>query len=87
MPDILNLIQTLGFPTAVCIFLAYYIKTQNDKYREDVEKLNTQYREDVQRITEKYEVAIKDFQESLDKNTQVLTRLDARLDKSTEKVD
>lgn len=76
MPDFLNILQNVGFPIAACAFLGYFIKTQN-----------AQYREDVQNITDKYELAIKDFKESLDKNTQVLTRLDARLDKSTEKVE
>lgn len=76
MPDFLNILQSVGFPIAACVFLGYFIKTQN-----------AQYREDVQNITDKYESAIKDFKESLDKNTQVLTRLDARLDKSTELVD
>lgn len=68
MDVFLNIIQTVGFPIACCVFLGYFIKTQN-----------TQYREDVKSITDKYEQAVKEFSKSLDSNTQVLTRLEAKL--------
>lgn len=68
MEVFLNIIQTVGFPIACCVFLGYFIKTQN-----------TQYREDVKSITDKYEQAVKEFSKSLDSNTQVLTRLEAKL--------
>ena len=66
--DILNVIQSVGFPIACCVFLGYFIKTQNAQYREDVKE-----------ITEKYEKAVKEFSKSLDSNTQVLTRIEAKL--------
>lgn len=69
MDIVINLIQTIGFPFAACVFLAYYIKTQNEEYREDVKQ-----------ITEKYETAIDKFSQSIDKNTKVLTCLEAKLD-------
>ena len=68
MDVVINLIQTIGFPIAACVFLGYYIKTQN-----------SQYREDVQTLTEKYEAAIDKFSKSIDKNTEVLNRLEAKL--------
>lgn len=66
--DVLNVIQSVGFPIACCVFLGYFIKTQNAQYREDVKE-----------ITEKYEKAVKEFSKSLDSNTQVLTRIEAKL--------
>lgn len=66
--DVLNVIQSVGFPIACCVFLGYFIKTQNAQYREDVKE-----------ITEKYEKAVKEFSKSLDNNTQVLTRIEAKL--------
>lgn len=66
--DILNVIQSVGFPIACCVFLGYFIKTQNAQYREDVKE-----------ITEKYENAVREFSKSLDSNTQVLTRIEAKL--------
>lgn len=68
MDLMLQIIQTVGFPIACCIFLGYYIKTQNNEYREDVKAL-----------TDKYERAIDKFSKSIDKNTQILTALDAKL--------
>ena len=66
--DVLNVIQSVGFPIACCVFLGYFIKTQNAQYREDVKE-----------ITEKYENAVREFSKSLDSNTQVLTRIEAKL--------
>lgn len=68
MDVILQIIQTVGFPVACCVFLGYFIKKQNDEYREDVRN-----------ITEKYETAIEKFGNSIDKNTIVLTSLEAKL--------
>lgn len=68
MDIMLQVVQTVGFPVACCIFLGYYIKRQNEVYREDVKT-----------ITDKYEKAIDKFSHSIDKNTQVLTALEIRL--------
>lgn len=68
MEVFLEIIKTVGFPIASCIFLGWYLKTQTDQYREDVQK-----------ITEKYEKAIEKFSKSIDKNTLVLTSLENRL--------
>lgn len=68
MDVVLQIIQTVGFPIACCLCMGYYIKTQNNEYREDVKAL-----------TEKYERAIDRFSKSIDKNTQILTALDAKL--------
>lgn len=78
MDVVINLIQTMGFPIACCVFLGYYIKMQNAQYREDVKKLSDEYREDVKHLTEEYKAAIADFSKSMDKNTEVLNRLDAK---------
>ena len=68
MEIVLQIVQTVGFPIACCLFLGYYIKQQNSEYREDVKN-----------ITEKYEKAIEKFSKSIDKNTQVLTSLESKL--------
>lgn len=74
MDVVLQIIQTVGFPIACCVFLGYFIKKQNDEYREDVRN-----------ITEKYESAIEKFGNSIDKNTIVLTSLEAKLDNQNQK--
>jgi hypothetical protein len=68
MDVFLEVIKTVGFPIACCIFLGWYLKTQTDQYRADV-----------QAITEKYEKAIDKFSKSIDKNTLVLTSLENKL--------
>lgn len=70
MDIVLQIIQTIGFPIAACLFLGLFIKKQNDEYREDVKT-----------ITEKYDTAIEKFSNSIDKNTKVLTSLEAKLTK------
>lgn len=68
MEVFLEIIKTVGFPIACCVFLGWYLKLQTDQYREDV-----------QTITEKYEKAIEKFSKSIDKNTLVLTSLETKL--------
>ena len=73
MEIILQVIQSVGFPIACCIFLGYFIKKQSDEYREDVKD-----------ITEKYNEAIKDFRKALERNTIVLSAIDKKLEKGEE---
>ena len=39
MNEILSAIGTLGFPTAACLMLGYFVKYQCDNYREDIEQM------------------------------------------------
>ena len=73
MEIILQVIQSVGFPIACCVFLGYFIKKQSDEYREDVKD-----------ITEKYNEAIKDFRKALERNTIVLSAIDKKLEKGGE---
>lgn len=73
MEIILQVIQSVGFPIACCVFLGYFIKKQSDEYREDVKD-----------ITEKYNEAIKDFRKALERNTIVLSAIDKKLEKGEE---
>lgn len=68
MDVVLQIIQTVGFPIACCLFLGLFVKKQSDEYRADVKS-----------ITEKYECAIEKFSCSMDKNTRILTSLEAKL--------
>lgn len=68
MEVFLEIIKTVGFPIACCLFLGWYLKTQTDQYRADIKA-----------ITEKYEKAIEKFSKSIDKNTLILTSLESRL--------
>lgn len=39
MADIVNMISSLGFPMTMCIMLAWYIKTINQAYRDDIKAM------------------------------------------------
>lgn len=64
MEVFLEIIKTVGFPIACCVFLGWYLKVQTDQYRTDIKA-----------ITDKYEKAIEKFSKSIDKNTLILTSL------------
>lgn len=79
MSEVAEIIRTVGFPIACCIYLGYFIKSLTDQYRDDVKQITQKYDLALKEITEKYERAIDKFSKSIDKNTQVLTSLDNRL--------
>ena len=43
MEEVIKIIQTLGFPMALCIFCIYYITTLNREYREETQKREENY--------------------------------------------
>lgn len=73
MDVILQVIQSVGFPIACCVFLGYFIKKQSDEYRADVKD-----------ITEKYNEAIKEFRKAIEKNTMILTSIESKLERGAE---
>lgn len=68
MDVVLQIIQTVGFPIACCVFMGFFIRKQNDEYREDVKT-----------ITEKYDASIEKFSKAIDRNTIILTALEAKI--------
>lgn len=69
MEQVITLVKDLGFPIAICLFLAYYIKIMTEQFRSDVKE-----------ISGKYETAIEKFTKTLDKNTRILSSLESKLD-------
>lgn len=64
MQEVLTIINTVGFPVAMCIFLCWYIKDATEKNREEIKKINEEHREEVKEITR-----------ALENNTLALTKL------------
>lgn len=62
--EVLTIINTVGFPVAMCIFLCWYIKDSTEKNREEIKKINDEHREEVKEITK-----------ALENNTVALTKL------------
>lgn len=60
----LQAITTVGFPIVMCGAMAWYVKYQTDKNREDVKTLNEQHTEEMLEVTE-----------AINNNTQALIAL------------
>ena len=69
MQEVLTIINTVGFPVSMCIFLCWYIKDSTEKNREEIKKINDEHREEVKEITK-----------ALENNTLALTKLCERME-------
>ena len=52
MSDIVQIINTVGFPIGCCIAMGYFYKYITDKDREEREKMSNQHREEMREVTE-----------------------------------
>lgn len=66
--DIMQMISSVGFPIACCIAMAYYVKDQSDKNREQIEEMNEKHKEEILQVTE-----------AVNNNTVALTKLCERM--------
>ena len=74
-----QLITTIGFPIVMCGAMAWFIKDNNDKNREQIINLNNSHREEVMSITETYREEMGQVKEALNNNTIALQKLCAKL--------
>lgn len=92
METVVSIIQNIGFPIACVLFLGYFVKQQNDEYREDIKTLSEKHDSTTRAISERYETTLSDmvnkydkqiqrFSNSIDRNTSVLTALEAKLER------
>lgn len=68
MVDVLNMISSVGFPIVIAVIMAYYIKDQGEKYRQDINELNAAHKEEILTVIE-----------ALNNNTVALTELKSSL--------
>lgn len=66
----LQAITTVGFPIVMCGAMAWYVKYQTDKNREDVKTLNEQHVKEMLEVTE-----------AINNNTQALIALKETMEK------
>lgn len=50
--DVIQIVSTVGFPIAMCLILAWYIKTRDDSHSEQISRLNTEHKEEMSKMTE-----------------------------------
>lgn len=71
MQEIVTLISTVGFPIAMCVAMAFYVKYINDQNNTKMQEVNQlHYNEMVKMV------------EAIDNNTMALTKLSERMDKN-----
>lgn len=72
--SIVTLISTVGFPILACIVMAWYVKDNTDKQRQETKELNAQHTSEM--------LAFKDeMKEALNNNTLALQKLCDKLDR------
>ena len=64
MDQIITLLGQYAFPIVMCLVMAWYVKDQSDKNRDDIKDINRQHQEELQHITA-----------ALNNNTMALQRL------------
>lgn len=74
-----QLITTIGFPIVMCGAMAWFIKDNNDKNREQIKELNQSHKEEMLQVTETYREEMSQVKEALNNNTIALQKLCARL--------
>lgn len=74
-----QLITTIGFPIVMCGAMAWFIKDNNDKNREQIINLNNSHREEIMSITETYREEMGEVKEAVNNNTIALQKLCAKL--------
>lgn len=79
--NIVQAISTVGFPIVCCVVMAWYVKYQTDKNRQDMLTLIEENREDRIKLNEQHKEEMTDFKTAIDNNTIALTRLCEKFDK------
>lgn len=79
--NIVQAISSVGFPIVCCVAMAWYVKYQTDKNRQDMLTLIEQNRNDRIKLNEQHREEMVDFKKAIDNNTAALTRLCEKLDK------
>lgn len=52
MDEVISLISNVGFPIAVCVGLFYFMMKQEDKHRDETDKLNATVEANTKVLTE-----------------------------------
>lgn len=50
--DIVQMVTTVGFPIAMCLILAWYVKTRDDAHTEQINRITEMHKEEARTMTE-----------------------------------
>ena len=81
MNEFVDILSSVGFPTASVIACALYINKSQKESREDMLRREQQQREDSERREERMYTQLDKFGDSMDKFNDTLINIDNRLQK------
>lgn len=79
MDTIVDLLQSFGFPIVMCLVMAYYVKYQSDKEREDRNGQNERHAKEREDMNSRHEKEVDTMRSALDANTEALHALEKTL--------
>ncbi len=50
--DIVQMVTTVGFPIAMCLILAWYVKTRDEAHTEQINRITEMHKEEARTMTE-----------------------------------
>lgn len=78
---IIEIVQTLGFPIAVCIACFWYINKKDEQHKAELEKITEMHRLEMETESEQHKKALDNMTDAINNNTVILTKLLVKLDK------
>ena len=75
IPDIVQVVSTVGFPIVCCGGLAWYVKYVTDKEREMRVNMQKEHNEEMKKITDEHRNEMKEVTTALNNNTLAIQRL------------
>ena len=75
-----TIIQTIGFPIAMCIALALNLKYTSDKEREERKQIQEQHRTEMTEIMNTHREEVNELKSAINSNTLVMQKLCDKLE-------
>lgn len=68
--DIVQMVTTVGFPIAMCLILAWYVKTRDEAHTEQINRITEMHKEEARTMTE----ALQNNTLTIQKLVDILTK-------------
>lgn len=82
LEQIIQVVQQLGFPVAVAVACAFYIKYRDDRNDQKLEKLQTSYSEEMKSERADHKQEMQTMTEAIQNNTLVVQKLLDKLEEA-----
>lgn len=68
--DVIQMVTTVGFPIAMCLILAWYVKTRDEAHTEQISRITEMHKEEARTMTE----ALQNNTLTIQKLVDILTK-------------